>query len=69
MDVFRTAKLPLFGVTLVVLASCGTIEERCGSRYGASGAAFDQCTERHYEAIERMFEDQRRVRQSIPDAD
>lgn len=38
-------------------------------RYGASGAAFDQCTERQYEAIERMFEDQRRARQSIPDAD
>ncbi len=65
--VFRTAKVPLFGVALVVLVSCGTIEEQCRSRYGASETAYDQCVERQHEAIKLMFEDQRRARQSIPD--
>lgn len=69
MGVFRTAKLPLFGVTLMVLVSCGTIEEQCRTRYGASETAYDQCVERQHEAIKLMFEDQRRARQSIPDFD
>ena len=69
MGVFRTAKLPLLGATLVVLVSCGTIEEQCRSRFGASEVAYDQCVERQHEAIKRIFEDQRRARQSIPDFD
>ncbi|MCH8110692.1 MAG: hypothetical protein IH905_01850 [Proteobacteria bacterium] len=67
MRVFRTAKLPLFGVTLVALAACGSIEEQCRSQYGASEAAVDQCVERQHRAIKRMLEDQQRwARQNIP---
>ncbi len=54
MRVFRTARLPLFGVTLVVLVACGSIEEQCRNRYVASEAAYDQCVERQYRAIEDM---------------
>lgn len=64
---FRGVRLPLIGVALVVLASCGTIEEQCSSRHGASGPAYDQCIERQLQAIRLMHEDQRRARQSIPD--
>ncbi len=51
---FRTARLPLLGVTLVVLAACGSIEEQCRDRVGASEAAYDQCLEREYRAAERV---------------
>ena len=69
MGAFRTARLPLFGATLVALAACASIEEQCRSRYGASEVAFDQCVERQHEAIRRLLEDQRRIHQnmSIPD--
>ncbi len=59
MGVLRTAKLPLFGVTLVVLAACASIEEQCRSRYGASETAYDQCVERQNKAINRMLESRR----------
>ncbi len=72
MVAFQTAKLPLFGVTLVALVAlvaCGSIEEQCSSRYAASDVAYDQCLERHHKAIERMLEDRRLIHQnmSIPD--
>ncbi len=64
MRIFRTARLPLFGVTLAVLAACGSVEEQCRSQYGASETAYDQCVERQYRAIEDM---QRHTTQSLPD--
>ena len=68
MRAYRTAKLPLFGVTLVVLAACGSIEEQCRNRYGPSEAAVDQCIERQNKAINRMLEGRRVIQNmSIPD--
>ncbi len=69
MPVFRTARFPLFSVILVTLVACGSIEEQCRSKYGASEAAYDQCVERQHEAIRRLLEDKRRIHQnmSIPD--
>ena len=64
MPVFRTARFPLFSVILVTLVACGSIEEQCRSRHGASEVAYDQCLEREYRAIERM---QRHDTQSLPD--
>ena len=68
MRAFRTARLPLFGVTLVALAACGSVEEQCRSRYGASETAYDQCVERQNKAINRMLESRRVIQNmSIPD--
>lgn len=67
MRVFRAARLPLLSVTLVALVACGSIEEQCRSKYGASEAAYDQCVERQHAAVQRMLRDQRRDTQSIPD--
>ncbi len=71
MRIFRTARLPLLGVTLVVLAACGSIEEQCRSRVGASGVAYDQCLEREYSAAERVQRQYRAMQrydtQSLPD--
>ncbi len=64
MRVFRAARLPLLSVTLVVLVACGSIEEQCRNRHGASEVAYDQCVERQYRAIEDMT---RHDTQSIPD--
>ena len=49
----RAARLPLLSVTLVVLVACGSIEEQCRNRVGASESAYDQCLAREYRAIER----------------
>ncbi len=67
MPVFRTARFPLFSVILVTLVACGSIEEQCRSKYGASEVAYDQCVERQHAAVQRMLRDQRRDTQSIPD--
>ena len=64
---FGNARFPLLSVALVALVACGSIEERCRSKYGASEAAYDQCVERQHAAVQRMLRDQRRDTQSIPD--
>ena len=64
---FGTARFPLLSVALVALVACGSIEEQCRSKYGASEAAYDQCVERQHRASKRMLEDQQRwARQNIP---
>ena len=67
MRIFRTARLRLFSVILVALVACGSIEEQCRSRYGASEAAYDQCVDRQQRAIQRMLENRRYETTSIPD--
>ena len=66
MRVFRTARLPLLSVTLVVLVACGSIEEQCRNRHGASEVAYDQCVERQYRAIEDMTRHDTRSLPSFP---
>ncbi len=71
MRVFRTVRLPLFSVALVALVACGSIEEQCRDRVGASEAAYDQCLEREYRAAERVQRQYRAMQrydtQSLPD--
>ncbi len=68
MPIFRAARLPLLSVTLFALVACGSIEEQCRNRHGASEVAYDQCVEGQHRASERMMEDQQRwARQNIPD--
>ena len=71
MRVFRAARLPLLSVTLVVLVACGSIEEQCRNRVGASESAYDQCLAREYRAIERTQRQYRAMQrydtQSLPD--
>lgn len=71
MRVFRTARLPLFSATLFALVACGSIEEQCRSKVGASEAAYEQCLAREYKAIERTQRQframQRYDTQSLPD--
>ncbi len=71
MRVFRAARLPLVSVTLVALVACGSIEEQCRSRHGASEVAYDQCLEREYRAAERVQRQYRAMQrydtQSLPD--
>ena len=52
---FRTARLLLLSVTLVVLVACGSIEEQCRGKYGASELAYDQCVERRQKLINRLY--------------
>jgi len=52
---------------LVALVACGSIEEQCRSKYGASEAAYDQCVDRQQRAIQRMLENRRYETTSIPD--
>ena len=67
----RAARLPLLSVTLVVLVACGSIEEQCRNRVGASESAYDQCLAREYRAIERTQRQYRAMQrydtQSLPD--
>ena len=71
MPIFRAARLPLLSVTLFALVACGSIEEQCRDRVGASEAAYDQCLAREYRAIERTQRQYRAMQrydtQSLPD--
>ena len=70
MRFFGTARFPLLSVALVALVACGSIEEQCRSKYGASEAAYDQCVERQHAAVQRMLRERRATQryntQSIP---
>ena len=59
MPIFRAARLRLLSVTLVALVACGSIEEQCRSKYGASEAAYDQCVERQHADVQRMLREHR----------
>ena len=54
---------------LVVLVACGSIEDQCRNRVGAS--VYDQCLERVYGATERAARQYRAMQrydtQSLPD--
>ncbi len=66
MRFFGTARFPLLSVALVALVACGSIEEQCRNRHGASGVAYDQCLERQYRAIEDMTRHDTRSLPSFP---
>lgn len=67
MHVLSRTKFLLAGGILVALAACAPIEERCRDKHGANAAAYNQCVESQYLAIQRMLEHKREVNRSIPD--
>lgn len=67
MLVLSRTKFLLVGGTLVALAACASIEEQCRDRHRANAAAYDQCVENQYLAIQRMLEHRRQFDQSLPE--